>query len=271
MRQSLTSDGDGASRRFRQRARGPMTALWCSGLLLGSILLSTPRAVASAASNFGAGAELEQADSTQTGDAEFEDVIFTPKATDKDAPEDWSVAAKLPLQHCFSTAPECYPRGTLLLKKNAARIDDAQKFEEMRDSDTLKTLLEECGKSPSGFYSVKLWKKEDSFLLTSIPCAILKIEDAHDSLEVALTTGGEVLGINYRAQAAWGLNLFEHTAVRLNKGQQSPSPVIPPKPVPREGQEQEPQGMMGFLRKYWWAFLILFLVLQLMGAQEEGK
>lgn len=146
-----------------------------------------------------------------------------------DDSDDWTMAKKLPLSHCFrggsttANKDECFERGTLLLKPNSARIEDTPKFEEMRDGGSLKSLIEGCG-----FYSIKLKNTVEGTsssknagkageptyeLLTSIPCSLLKIEDSHDSLEISLTPHGQVVSINYRTQPAWGLNLFEHTAV----------------------------------------------------------
>ena len=63
-------------------------------------------------------------------------------------------------------------------------------------------------------------------LLTSIPCAMAaNVDDFHDILEVTVTPFGKIAGINYRTRPAWGLALFEHTAVQLSRGMFVPPPL----------------------------------------------
>lgn len=173
-----------------------------------------------------------------------------------------------------------------------ARIDDSKSFEAMLEANTLfekikpgtgfytlkldpNPVLIEGGWTPPGgagaveqdssssSYTAngaleaepptKSDKKNAKLLTTSMPCSLLKnFEDVHDSLEVSITDRGDILAVNYRTRPAWGLNLFEHTAVRINAPHKPKSPKVPPKPKRRADgspDEEEPAGIMKYFRK----------------------
>ncbi|CAD7929512.1 unnamed protein product [Amoebophrya sp. A25] len=286
--QAATAEGKDWScqqqpRHRRSLRRNLLVTAMASTCLFASTLVTAQQA---SQEELGANAELYN---------EFEDVLdVSSKNGNKTSEEvetetDWSLADKMSLQHCFLTTSggednkvdsSCFERGTLLLLPTAARIEDDPNFEKMRDTEKLRTLVESCQ-----YYSIELTPAQEDgaastsssvkmSLKTSIPCSLLNVEDQHDSLEVSLTSRGKVLGINYRTQPAWGLNLFEHTAVRLNKGLAAPAPVIPPRPVIKEGEQEQLQdnSIFGMLRRYWWVILIVFVIMNVMGGMEDpGK
>lgn len=101
-----------------------------------------------------------------------------------------------------------------------------------------------------------------------MPCSVVQdIEDHHDSLELSITPTGDITGINYRTRKAWGLMLFEHTAVRLNRGKPALEPEIPEKPKIDPNKGNEPGGIMGFMSKYWWVFLLTFTLSSVLGGK----
>lgn len=61
--------------------------------------------------------------------------------------------------------------------------------------------------------------------------------------------------------------LFEHTAVRLNRLTPALEPEIPEKPKVDPTKGNEPQGLMGFMSRYWWVFLLMFTLSTVMGGK----
>lgn len=223
--------------------------------------------------------------------------------TNSENSDEFVILRSYQLSHCISD--ECFERGTLQLGKEGARIDDSRVFDEMKESHKLHKLLK---KAPvSSFYTLQLTvipenrDSEKYVLESSVPISMIKeTEDLHDSLEISLGTGsskdqnlGEIIGINYRTTKAWGLALFEHTTVRIHSGAQPPIIRLPPKKInkkpqaeqepkfnadgtikPQSGksdeEEEQPTGILGYFRKYWWIFLPTLLISQFLdfGGQE---
>lgn len=219
-----------------------------------------------------------------SGEAQPDETASTTGSPETEEPEP-STSRSFRLQHCIGSS--CFERGSLILVgARSARIADSKAFEEMRDSQKLHAMLNE-EKHASAFYKIVMEatsatgkdsaaKKSSIPLVTSIPVRdVRNPEDLHDNLEVTLTPKNEVIAINYRIKAAWGLNLFEHTAVRLSNAQMAAAPVIPPKPKTKpDGSPMEPKDDSPFIlqlvKRYWWVFLLGMLFLNFAGPEEEG-
>lgn len=165
-------------------------------------------------------------------------------------------------------AQGCFNRGTLFVTADmtAGKIEDAQLFVNKTSDGSLVKSVETCAQN-NGFYTIKMKRVGRPDLITSMPCRLLESEDYHDSLEVALTLGGDIVGMNYRTRPAWGLVLFEHTTVRLNSGKPALDPEIPEKPKHDPNKPEESTGFMGIFRKYWWVFALVMVLSSVVGGK----
>jgi len=188
------------------------------------------------------------------------------------------------LEHGFlDKDSEWLPRGTLLLSGSKgrgfeARLSDAQEFVQLRPELSARMARSADG---SHYYAVRAYDPESPkrTLQASIPAKLLAnhFEDWHDILEVTVGASGSPVSLAYRVRHTLGLALFEHTQVHISEPFKAEGPRVQPAVRRPDGsagpapKPQEPPGMMGMLRRYWWVVLIGMVLLSNAGDEPQGK
>ena len=102
----------------------------------------------------------------------------------------------------------------------------------------------------------RLWQAFGLFVWTVVVLGVGAI------IGLALAEKGiKIISINYRTKEAWGLSLYEHTTVRLNRAGFAPTPTIHPKPKVDPNAAAQQGGILGLLKRYWWVVLILVVLM----------